>query len=390
MMIRWVPATIPSDRPIFAAFVFHSFAVGTLFARIAEVQRYLDLSEDQFGLTLMGFTGGVFLGSTAISGLVDRVGPCRLILWIAPTFAASILPVGLVVNSLTLFAAMFGVGLALAVTNIAMNVEADRFEASTGQRIMNRCHGFWGVGYLASTSIASGLIALNVSLLVHFLGLFAVAVLVSLFVFRGMIDSPARVANKSTGKRLVAVPTLPIILILGFGISGMWLEGATRFWSVIYLRDVFNEPEWLSALSLTALIATQTLGRFLADDWIDHYGAVAVARTLSLVSLTGLVMVVFAGSTALVFVGLALIGLGISTVHPQSLSAAAQLGDRPAGENVAALSALQTLIVFAGPPVFGFVGSEFGLRAAFGVALPLPILALYFARYLAVSRSSYQ
>ena len=177
------------------------------------------------------------------------------------------------------------------------------------------------------------------------------------------------------------------LLILGFGLSGMWLEGATRFWSVIYIRDVFNEPEWLAALSLTALIATQTLGRFLADGWIGRFGQVRVAKALTLISLVGLVLIVFAGTTVFVFVGLALIGLGISTVHPQSLAAAARLGDRQAGENVASLSALQTLITFAGPPIFGFVGSEFGLRAAFAVAIPLPIVAVFFARYLSPGES---
>ena len=386
-MNKIMAGPFPAHHPIFLAFILHAFAVGTLFARIAEVQKALGLSEAQFGISLMGFTGGVFIGSSAIGGLVDRLGPCRLIRWITPTFAASLAPVGVVSGPIALFVSMTAIGLALAVTNIAMNVEADRYEAAMSKRILNRCHGFWGLGYLVSTAIASGMIAVGISPLGHFLILFAVAASVSFLVFRSMLESPVRPVRNASTPGIFVLPTVPVLLILGFGLSGMWLEGATRFWSVIYIRDVFNEPEWLAALSLTALIATQTLGRFLADGWIGRFGQVRVAKALTLISLVGLVLIVFAGTTVFVFVGLALIGLGISTAHPQSLASAARLGDRPAGENVASLSALQTLITFSGPPIFGFVGSEFGLRAAFAVAIPLPIVAVFFARYLSLGES---
>ncbi len=107
-----------------------------------------------------------------------------------------------------------------------------------------------------------------------------------------------------------------------------------------------------------------------------------VAIALTVVSALGLALAVVVTSVPLVLAGFALIGFGISTVQPQAMSAAARLGDRPASENVAAFSTLQTLVSFAAPPLFGFVASHYGVRASFAMLLPLPVIALAFARFL--------
>ena len=90
----------------------------------------------------------------------------------------------------------------------------------------------------------------------------------------------------------------------------------------------------------------------------------------------------------LALAGFALIGLGISTVQPQAMSAVARLGDRPSSKNVAAFSTLQTLLSFVAPPLFGLVASRYGVRASFAMLLPLPVFALAFARFLEPRRAT--
>ena len=351
------------------AFSSHAFVVGSQFSRLPEIQKSLALSEADFGLTLMGFTAGVFLGASIVSGYLDGLGPRRILMFFLPVFAATPLLEAHASGPYSLCATLFAAGMMLAVNNIAMNVEADRFEAATGHRIMNKCHGMWGVGFLIITSLAAAAIAAGISPVFHFAILFCSMVVFSTLVLRRISELPARESSAVRNRRRFAVPTRSTFLILGFGLSGMWLEGSTRMWSVIYLRDTFGQPEWRAALGLTAIITAQTAGRFLADGWIGRFGPITVARTLAVVAFTGLACIVFAGSSYVAFFGLVMIGLGISTAHPQSLSAVAQLGDRPASENVAALASLQTLVVFAGPPVFGLVASAFGSRFAFGLAV---------------------
>jgi cyanate permease len=75
-------------------------------------------------------------------------------------------------------------------------------------------------------------------------------------------------------------------------------------------------------------------------------------------------------------VGFALIGVGSSAIFPLAMSAAAQRTDRPAAVNVAALAQTGFVIFLLAPPLLGFVAEHWGIRAAYGVCLPLVALGL--------------
>jgi MFS family permease len=86
------------------------------------------------------------------------------------------------------------------------------------------------------------------------------------------------------------------------------------------------------------------------------------------------------------FAGFALLGFGVASAFPQALSAAARLGDRPAAENVAALSLMNSIVLFLTPPLIGFAASQWGIRAAFALFLPFAALAILLAGNLAERR----
>src|SRR5690606_29148945 len=71
-------------------------------------------------------------------------------------------------SAAALFAAIAGFSAVFAVTNVAMNVEADRVEAATGKRLMNTCHGLWSIGQLGVFLLGVVARGLDVSPAVHF------------------------------------------------------------------------------------------------------------------------------------------------------------------------------------------------------------------------------
>ncbi|MGR3662056.1 MAG: MFS transporter [Paracoccaceae bacterium] len=370
-------------RRILLVFILHALVVGSLFSRIAEIQRDLGLDEATFGLTLMGVPAGVLLGSVLVSWMIEGIGTRKTLMVFMPLFGAGPYLASVAMDGGQLFAALLVFGLTLSCANIAMNVEADRIEAAAGERNLNRCHGSWGLGFLVVSSLGAVAIKVGISPEVHFLLLFALMVLTTLTLLRRSNEAPPRRHAGEAPPKRFALPNRGTFLIVGFVLAGMWLEGTVRNWGVIYLRDGFGALDWHAALALPAMMLTQTLGRFLADGWVSRYGDVKVARALTCVAFAGLAVIVTTHDTVVALLGFMLIGLGISTVFPQAVSAAAKWGDRPASENVAAFSSLQTIIAFMAPPVIGFLASWMGLRMALAIFLPLPLLTLYFARYLA-------
>ncbi|MCP4381010.1 MAG: MFS transporter [Hyphomicrobiales bacterium] len=369
---------------IAAVFALSGVVIGAYFSRLAQLQSEIGLTEAELGVALVGMSTGVFLGSLGVSTALEREGTRRILLATLPVFAAAPLAAATLANgAVSLFAVLAVFGLAFAGCNIAMNVEADRVEAVQGRRLLNYCHAIWAVGFLAATLSGTGAVAAGIPPAWHFAVIFVLAV-AAVFVIVFPLQAAEPRPHRGDGpRRRIARPTAGVFLIMGFAISGMWLEGTTRNWSVIYLRDVYEPAEWVATTTLPAIVVFQVVGRLLADRLIERFGPVLFARALTLVTFAGLLLVVTGGSIVAALAGFALIGFGISTVHPQALSAAARLGDRPSSENVAALQTLQTMLGVVSPPLIGAIATAYGIGLSFAMLLPLPLLALYFARYLA-------
>ena len=373
----------PLDKRVAIALIFaiHGATVGSLFSRIAELRLALAMNEAELGFALVGIPAGVLTGSLLVSRVIEYQGTRRTLLLALPFFALGPVLASLAVGTATLFAALFLFGLGLTTCNITMNVEADRVEAATGRRLINRCHGTWGLGFLLASLVGTGAVAAGIAPQVHFVVMFVLLTASTVAIAGPMVESPPRAHIGGPPKRL-ALPTLGVLLVMGFACSGIVLEGSTRNWSVIYLRDDFTAAAWVATLALPAIVIAQTAGRFMADPLIDKYGPVRVAMALTAVSFAGLSLVVAAWSVTAALIGFALIGLGISTTHPQALSAVARIGDRPSSQNVASFSTLQTALGFLAPPIFGLIAARYGIRVSFAVFLPMPLVALAFARFL--------
>src|SRR6185312_7230459 len=122
---------------IIALFFVHALTVGAIHTRIPDIQLMIGLSEAQLGLVLIGqpLGGlGMFLFSSRI---IERFGPRKTILVMLPFSAISAALITVLLNPFAMFALLAINGLGFSLTNIAINVEADRVEAASGQRIMN-------------------------------------------------------------------------------------------------------------------------------------------------------------------------------------------------------------------------------------------------------------
>ena len=366
-----------------AAFVLHALPLGALFARLPERQLALGLSEGAYGLALMGMPAGVLVATVLASGVIARVSPRWIILLGHAANAALTVAVASAASAAGLAAALAAFGIAFAFGNVAINVEADRVEAAHGVRVMSRCHAWWALGFLAASLGAAALIAAGVPPVPH-LALNAVAV--ALLVAGVMLSYEPSPPRGAVPAARFAVPTRSTFLVMGFALAAVFLEGVTRGWSVIFLRDVLGAPEALAALALPAAVASVTAGRFLGDRWAARLGDAGLGRALALVAAGGLVLVVLAPGAPLALAGFVLVGLGISTVMPQATSAAARLGGRPAAEGVAAFLTVQTAIGFVSPSAFGLLAETLSLRWAMAALLPLTLLSFRFARHLGDGR----
>src|SRR5690606_4231180 len=116
---------------------------------------------------LLGQPVGAILTFLVSSRLVEAAGTRTVLLWGIPLAALLIGLMPLAPTPLLLFLVLAVFGVAFALTNVAMNVEADRVEAATGKRLMNSCHGIWSIGQLVTVSVGALVRGLGVPAAIH-------------------------------------------------------------------------------------------------------------------------------------------------------------------------------------------------------------------------------
>lgn len=370
---------------IIALFFVHALALGAIHTRIPDIQLALGLSEAQLGLVLMGQPIGGLTSFLFSSPIIERFGPRKVILALMPVVTIGAALITVVPSGLAVFALMALNGVCFSLTNVAINVEADRVEAATDLRVMNTCHGAWSVGFLLTALLGAGLRGMGVSPAVH---LWLLAPVVIGLVLLIVVPMPVTLARDYAGgaKKRFAWPTLATLGLVAFGLGAALTEGASRAWSIIYLRDSFEIAAWVESMALPALLVTMSVGRLLADRWIDRFGPVLVARVLASIAIAGMALVVLAPNAGLALAGFGLVGTGICVLYPLTVSAAARLGDRPASQNVAATTLIFQLVNLGAPVLIGAVAQGFGIRMAF--AMLLPLLALTWLMAGKLSRPS--
>jgi MFS family permease len=365
-----------------ALFFVHALTIGAIHTRIPDIQLQIGLSEAQLGLVLMGQPLGALSMFLFSSRIIERFGPRLVILTLLPLAAISAALITVILDPIAMFVLLAANGVSFSLTNIAINVEADRIEALTGSRIMNSCHGLWSVGFLLTSLLGAALRGLDVTPALH-LWLLAPAVIgMMLVIVLPMPVTPPR-AHAGNDKRRLAWPTLATMGLVAFGLGAGLTEGAARAWSIIYLRDNFEVAAWIESLALPALLATMALGRLVADRFIDRFGPVRIARVLASIAIAGMVLLVASPNAGLALAGFGLVGAGICVLYPLMLSAAARLGDRPASQNVAATTLIFQLVNLGAPVLIGGVAQGLGIRMAFAMLLPLLVLTWAMAGKLA-------
>ena len=336
----------------------------------------MDLSETQLGLSLIGLPLGVQLSLLVANRIVNyftlaQVMNAGLIMIMASYTAAA-----LVGTPIWFFFALLFAGLSVGALEVAVNLEADRVEFGLKQRIMSRSHAFWSLGFFVTGLFGAVMAQLGVSVVFHFVSFGVLVVALTVLGFKGFIQAPPRPSAGTATPHFVK-PSVAIMVLVCLTLSAMLAEGSAIDWSVIYMRDLFATLPLVNgtALALTALF--QFITRYFADEFVDLYGPRHVARICLWIMLAGIILVAGAPVWPLALVGFACLGAGSSVIFPLAMSAAAQLKDRPAAVNVAALAQISFVVFLLAPPLLGLVAEYIGIRYAFAICLPFAVLSLF-------------
>jgi MFS family permease len=367
-------------RSVAAVFFVHAAISGTLAPRIPAIKADLGLGDGELGTALTGFAAGLFAGTRFAAWLVERFGSRRVVRVGLPLFGVSLIGPGLADDLAGLTAALVPLGIAAGLLDVAMNAQAVEVERKAGRPIMSGLHGFWSVGLLAASGVASGVAAAGVGVRVHLVVASCLFVVLAVLAPLGLLpgsgaSSPIQRARPAPERRLV----LAVLALGAVGFCSFLGEGAAADWSGVYLREDIGSGPGLAASAFTAFAIGMVVARFYSDRLTARIGPVAVVRGGGLIAGVGLALGLTVTDEAAALAGFALLGLGLAPIVPTVFSAAGNLGNGAQALGwVVTMSYVGSVL---GPAAIGLVAHAVGLRAGLVIPAVLALVAALLAPF---------
>ncbi|MCF2906317.1 MFS transporter [Octadecabacter sp. CECT 8868] len=363
---------------IMALFFLQPMAFGAWLALIPYIKETLGLSKSDLALALLGMPIALIPTLQLASRIVAKIGPRKTFAFMLPIQTAAVLLPFMASGVVSLFLSLAVLGAFVAFLEVALNTYAGRLEKSADLHIMSRCHGFWALGVMAGSLLATVLIVVGPAL-----GVFLVAAMSALIGVWAGLSLPRLLGEEDNAsvkpQRLREMPKALFVISL-FVLCVTMVEGAMSDWAAVYLAERWGGMSEDAGIAVSIFAGFLAVGRFVGDALRRRYGAQAIARLTVSLAIAGIACLILPFGVAAVFVGFALIGLGVSVAFPLGISAAAGLDNTHEAQNIATMAMIGICGILIGPPLIGFVAESFSLRAAFMCLIPGLILSFWLSR----------
>jgi fucose permease len=364
-------------------FFLQPVAFGSWLAMIPYIKATLGLTKSELAIALLGMPLALIPTMQFAGRIVAKIGPRKTFAFVLPLQTAAILLPFTATSVGTLFLALAVLGAIVAFLEVGLNTYAGRLEKSADVMIMQRCHGFWALGVAAGSFVATVLFGLGPVLAVFILCFVSAA----LGVWAGLALPRLLGEDDSKAVKPQKLREMPkaLFVISVFVLSVTLAEGAMSDWAAVYLAERWDNGPEDAGIAVTVFAAFLAGGRFIGDWLKRRLGARGVARLTVGFAMTGVLVLTIPTPVQFVFIGVALIGLGVSIAFPLGISAAAALDDKHEAQNIATMSMIAISGFLIGPPATGFVAEALSLQIALLGLLPGLMLSLWLTRIFASS-----
>mgnify|MGYP000845145250 FL=1 len=360
-----------------AIFFVSGFGAASWAPLVPVLRERLAIGDDLLGILLLCIGIGSLLAMPLAGVLAERVGCRRVLIVAAVLYVAALLSVCMVDSFWVAVPVILFFGGLMGCIDVVMNIAAVVVEQGLGRRIMSGMHAFWSLGGFVGAGLYGVWVALFGLTAFQSTVIAALLMLVLTAVFgRNLIP------YGGGGGTLIAVPR-GIVVFIGVATFIAFLsEGAVMDWGGVYLTTVRGMDLSLAGMGFSVFSAAMLLMRFLGDRTVQRFGACPIAVGGALLSVVGLLLIMFAPVDALLYLGFFAIGVGSANIVPVFFSLMGRQSVMPVGTAVSAVSTMGYLGILAGPAAIGFVSSVTNLMTAFGMLVALGILQAIVGLYV--------
>jgi MFS family permease len=357
---------------VFTTFALNGAALGSWAPRVPALIAQVHGVPGTFGLALLGASIGMVLAASVSGRIMEWVGPRNVI--VASTLLACVFLVLLGRTGSVVEAGftLFGLGAAIGMLDVAMNMAAVHVERRAVRPIMPSFHAGFSFGALVG-SAAAGLAASHGWSPARHL---TVAAIVAAIVLVTLIPALPRRGEPCVGEECdeegVSPMRRPVLWLLAvIALCSAIAEGAASDWSALLMVAHHHVGQGPAAFAYSVFSLAMALSRLGGTRLQEWFGATRVLVAGAALAGAGLIIAAVVPVPLLGYAGFAVAGAGLAASFPVALSLAGNAGkrgDESGGEReVGFVSTIAYSGFLAGPPVVGGLAQFTSISVSFVV-----------------------
>jgi MFS family permease len=341
------------------------FLCGLSFAswasRIPDVKVFLKLSDAALGSVLFAMPIGSLI-ALPVTGLIIGKFGSRNITILSLVFYIIALPLlGHAQTPLALAIALFIFGFGSDMLNIAINVQAVNVEKIQKRSIMSSFHAIFSIGFMIGAALGGLIAKQGITPFKHLTAVGVLDLLMGIAVYKFLTINDEK---SSEAQPLFALPDKSLILLGIIAFCAMLSEGAMADWSVLYYKQVLNNPNGFATAGFTAYSVLMVVGRIFGDKVVQAFGLRKTLLINCLILFIGMSVALIIQNPYTVIIGFGITGLGLSTIVPLIYGEAGHSKTMSAGVALAAITTVCMAGFLIGPVLIGHLSEFSSLRIA--------------------------
>lgn len=367
----------PQVRAVALLFLAHGFMISSWFAQVPAVKTRLALNDSQLGNVLLGLPLGIFFINIIAGWILEKISIWKVVAFGYLGYAITIIFLFLANSYWGLFFNLVLAGSTIGIIVVASNILATRIENSEGIIIMSSCHASFSFGAMIGAAISSFVIGRGFSPFYQIITICSIF-LILIFSHKKQFQSIPSATNENGGK-IFGWPNRELLLLIGIGLTFIFTEGMVADWSAVYIRDVLNAPPETAALGYSACALTMMLMRFGGDLLLPRFGVKKLLIWSSIISFTGVLLLVLVHHPSMGILGFAVVGFGIALGIPLLITLAARTKGFSDGAGVGIFATYAFIGFIIEPPLVGWVAEQSNLRWGLGLIAVISLLGSFLA-----------
>ncbi|MBB2150452.1 MFS transporter [Pedobacter gandavensis] len=359
-------------------FFMSGFSFATWASRIPTIKMAFDLNEAELGSVLLALPIGSLLGLPISGWLISRFNSKVPLAGGYALNAFSLALIGFAHNIYSLVGAVILFAFTTRIFNISVNTQALTLQKQFDKKIIGSFHGYWSIGGIAGIALSTFLLAINVSIQLHFT-IVAVAMLaITMYSYQFLLSGD----RAKTGNKLILSKPDPYIFYLGIVVFLCAIcEGGMFDWSGIYFQEVIKVE--IFTYGYLIFMTFMAASRFLSDIIIGKIGMPKTYIMSAAFIVSGISLAIIFPVFWPAMIGFSLVGFGTASIIPMSYALAGASKKYSPGMAISIIATYSITGMLLGPPLIGYLAHAFNLRVSFiifalcGLML-IPITRMFF------------